>query len=202
MKWSLPRSQRHPPGPADIRLALNDIRQLFNSMDPSPFRERDLDSDAEAFLVGWAHEYADHVPLSLQLQLREWPGDEIRQWVPQAIRHYFEYRARMCGVELSALFRRGRISLVIGLSFLTVCMLIGRVLALRFEGFGLHLLQESLTIIGWAAMWQPLQIYLYDWWPLAGRVRVYRRMAEMPIEVVPGHPLDHTAHQDAAGTPR
>ena len=33
--------------PDIIRLKLRDMKQLFNSMDPSPFIEKDLDDDAE-----------------------------------------------------------------------------------------------------------------------------------------------------------
>ena len=33
-----------------IEVNLRDVNQLFNTMDPSPFHERDLDSDAEEFI--------------------------------------------------------------------------------------------------------------------------------------------------------
>ena len=38
--------------PDTIELELHDMMQLFDSMDPSPFREKDLDPDAEEFIVG------------------------------------------------------------------------------------------------------------------------------------------------------
>ena len=40
-----------------IELELHDLNQLFNSMDPSPFNAKDLDHDAEEFIVSWAQEY-------------------------------------------------------------------------------------------------------------------------------------------------
>jgi hypothetical protein len=40
-----------------IELNLREISQLFNTMDPSPFHEKDLDHDAEDFLVSWAREF-------------------------------------------------------------------------------------------------------------------------------------------------
>lgn len=43
--------------PHTIRLRLRDMSQLFNSMDPSPFIEKDLDDDAEEFIVSWAQEF-------------------------------------------------------------------------------------------------------------------------------------------------
>ena len=47
------------PLPADcqlIEIHVSELRQLFNAIDPSPFRERDLDPDAEEFIVDWARE--------------------------------------------------------------------------------------------------------------------------------------------------
>jgi hypothetical protein len=41
-----------------------------------------------------------------------------------------------------------------------------------------------LTIAGWVAMWRPMQIYLYDWWPVRRRGRVYAKLSEMPVQVV------------------
>jgi hypothetical protein len=38
-------------------------------------------------------------------------------------------------------------------------------------------------IVGWVAMWRPLEIYLYDWWPVRDRIQLYRRMARMPVEL-------------------
>jgi hypothetical protein len=42
--------------PHRIEIFVDKIEQLFNSMDPSPFHEKDLDHDAEEFIVSWAQE--------------------------------------------------------------------------------------------------------------------------------------------------
>jgi len=47
-----------------IELKVRNINALFNSLDPAPFREKDLDAAAEAFIVGWAR-----VPLRHTAQL-------------------------------------------------------------------------------------------------------------------------------------
>ena len=46
---------------ARIQLRLRELAQLFNSRDPSPFVDRDLDADAEEFIMSWAREHPkDH----------------------------------------------------------------------------------------------------------------------------------------------
>ncbi len=40
------------PSPGKIiEVRVSELRRLFNSMDPSPFRNRDLDPSAEEFIV-------------------------------------------------------------------------------------------------------------------------------------------------------
>ena len=52
------------------------------------------------------------------------------------------------------------------------------------EGTLFRFLRESLTIAGWVAMWRPMQIYLYDWWPLRRRGQLYGKLSRIPVEVV------------------
>jgi len=47
-----------PPGCEVIAVHLAELKQLFNAMDPSPFREKDLSPSAEQFIVGWAPRYS------------------------------------------------------------------------------------------------------------------------------------------------
>ena len=63
--------------PAAHRIELNvkDMTQLFNSMDPSPFHEKDLDHDAEEFIVSWAQEFHRKEPIELVVHLEKFPTE-------------------------------------------------------------------------------------------------------------------------------
>jgi hypothetical protein len=45
------------------------------------------------------------------------------------------------------------------------------------------IVDEGLLILGWVALWRPTEALLYDWWPLARRRTLLRRLASIPIEV-------------------
>lgn len=170
--------------PHRIEIFVDRIEQLFNSMDPSPFQEKDLDDDAEEFIFSWAQEYARRDPLVLRVHVREHPVDaDAPQEVQKAIHNYFSYRAKLSRLELKRLLKRGRTSLLIGLVFLTGCLLLSELLVRKNYGTLLQLVRESLTIAGWVAMWRPMQIFLYDWWPLLRVRRVYEKLSRMPVEL-------------------
>ena len=86
-------------------------------------------------------------------------------------------------MEFKRLMNQGRISLVIGLVFLSVCLVLGKALLGHEAGTWAAIGRESLTIAGWVAMWRPMQIYLYDWWPLRRRERIYEKLSHMPVEI-------------------
>jgi len=80
--------------------------------------------------------------------------------------------------------KQGRTSLFIGSVFLAACLVVIQTLLHGEAGTWASVLRESLTIAGWVAMWRPMQIYLYDWWPLLRRSRVFAKLSHMPVEVV------------------
>ncbi len=171
-------------GPHRIELSLRDVGQLFNTMDPSPFHEKDLDHDAEEFIESWAFEFKVHEPVTLIVHLEEMPtGPSPQPMVEQAVHNYFINRARLNRLEFRRLMAEGRTCLVIGLLFLGACLAVSELVIGRSPGTLSGVLRESLTIGGWVAMWRPLEIYLYDWWPLRHRGKVLQKLSTMPVEV-------------------
>jgi hypothetical protein len=175
---------RQLPGARHIELSLQNVEQLFNTMDPSPFHEKDLDHDAEEFIVSWAQEYHPNEPLDLVVHLERTPsGSDPTRLVTDAVHNYFAYRTRLNKLEFKRLMKQGRWSLVIGLCFLSLCLGAIQVFALKQSGTFPTFLSEGLTIAGWVAMWKPMEIYLYDWWPLRRRGLIFDKLSRMPIEV-------------------
>lgn len=152
-------------------------------MDPSPFINRDLDGGAEEFIVSWAKELPPRHDLKLVINLAGPPPAERAAETQDAVQHYFQERAESKRREFRQLMRRGRVSLVIGLLFLAVCLFVGNFLEQRGVPALSGILQESFIIVGWVAMWRPLEIYLYDWWPLRAEARVFQRLSRMTVEV-------------------
>lgn len=171
-----------------IKIHVDELNQLFNSMDPAPFRERDLDPRAEEFIVEWAKELHHHRALALVVHLdREASTPEAAATLKDAVYQFFEDRARATRLKLRQLFKRGRISLVIGLVCVGATVIVGDVIANLLEPNRFaSVARESLLIGGWVAMWRPIEVFLYDWWPIRADLRLYRRLSEMPVRIVHG----------------
>jgi hypothetical protein len=174
-----------PPNCQVIEVHVAELNQLFNAIDPAPFRQRDLDPDAEEFIVGWAREVPADAPLALVVHLDRPAGlPEEPAILRDAIREFFGQRAQVSRRRLRQLFRRGRTSLVIGITFLGMSLLLGDLLArLLNEGRVGEILRESFLIGGWVAMWRPIEVFLYDWWPIRADARLADRLSAMPVRI-------------------
>src|SRR5262245_33056238 len=167
-----------------IEVHVAELKQLFNAIDPSPFRQRDLDPAAEEFIVDWAKEAATSARLGLAVYVDRGAGlpnesAELRE----AIHEFFRHRAELSRHRLRELFRRGRTSLVIGLSALGVSLAAGNLVGGLVSTHLASLLKEGLLIGGWVAMWRPIEIFLYDWWPIRAEAALADRLSTMPVRV-------------------
>jgi hypothetical protein len=169
-----------------IKMHLRKLEQLFDSLDHSPFREKDLDRNAEEYIVESMKELPSKTSCEIVIYLDE-PIDLAteRNAITGAIHIHFSRRAQVSRQNLRQLLRRGSISLGIGLSFLVSFFLLGQVVRrIMGEGQWAFLLRESLLIGGWVAMWKPLEIFLYDWWPIVGERRLYDRLSRIKVQII------------------
>ena len=68
--------------------------------------------------------------------------------------------------------------------FVAVTVGVGDLVAKTLEGQRLgEILRESLLIGGWVAMWRPMEMFLYDWWPIRSEARLFDRLSAMPVRI-------------------
>ncbi len=184
----MPSTEHYPmrDGKHCIELKINQLHQLFSLHDPAPFRDRDLDDDAVEYILGSLREIKRNAPVQLVVYL---PSSEIQPHTQQeaadAIHNHFAYEEEMTRKRMVDLLNQGQRFLLIGAVFLSVCLYASYTFLTETESVLAHVMGEGLNIIGWVAMWKPLEILLYDWRPLALTRRFHRQLAAIEIQLVP-----------------
>ncbi len=178
---------REQDGKLLIEIELKSLMQIFNSFDPAPFHEKELDANAEIYIYNSVAEFPLKKPLELMIYL---PSSEIdkgtEKILKKAIRNHFSYRSLLTDIELRRILQRGRRNMAIGVVFLFICLLITGLLSTLEGDLLKNMLSEGLTIIGWVAMWEPVNVFLYGWWPLSQKKKIYNKILGMDVNVSSG----------------
>lgn len=170
-------------GFAPIELRVRDLAQLFHSLDPSPFHDRDLDREAARFIREEAEDRGRGLPvIVVRLPERQLDQEEA---VREAVRTYFARECQSAQRELRQVMRFGRFALLAGLLAVFVVVASGKALASLAPAGTLSAgLAESLTILGWVFLWRPAEVLLFDGWPIRQRIDLFRRLASADVRCV------------------
>jgi hypothetical protein len=164
-----------------IDVSADEIIQLFSGLDPAPFRHKDLDPQVETYILAAVREIGGPRLAKIVFHL---PRAEIEsnegQGLADAVHNYFAYREWVAGDDLARLLRTGGVSLGIGLAFLFLCLALRAVVA--GSGAATAVIGEGLLIVGWVALWRPLEIALYDWWPIWRQKKLFSALKSAPVE--------------------
>jgi hypothetical protein len=167
-----------------IEIRLREIRQLFHTLDPAPFHEKDLDAAAEDYLLEACREAGTRRAVRLIVHLpKSETESEAARTLADAVHHYFDYRANQLRSDIVRLVHYGAASFVIGIAFLMGCLALRQWLTAPPPILDRSILGEGLLILGWVALWRPTEALLYDWWPLVRRRGLMLRLAAIPVEI-------------------
>lgn len=158
------------------------MSQIFNSLDPSPFYEQDLATEAEEYIVDSLKELPSKRAAAIVVHVDSSPREEDREVLERAVHAHFVRRSTHLRRALRDLMREGVISLVIGLGFFAVVFVLSRIVV-HGEGPWSTLARESLLIGGWVALWRPMEIFLYRWWPIVGERWLHERLSQIPVRL-------------------
>jgi hypothetical protein len=142
---------------------------------------RDLDVEIADWITNWAEEQHDQKVITIEVVVADDSANGREEQVTAGIHNHFAYRRWAAGRKLSHLWRDGRISLVIGLVVLVTFTMLSRLVKVESKGAIIDLIREGLAVAPWVAMWKPMEIFLYLWWPVRREKRVFDRLAEAPV---------------------
>ncbi len=163
-----------------IELRIRSMNQLFESFDPSPFREKALDPAAHRYILSCAQESSPNPSLRLVIHLAQSLRDESGVII-EGIHNHFRLEAQTARRELHRQMRIGRFSLLWGLVILAACSAGRGLLAMQPEPI-VRFFSEGLLILGWVSLWRPIEILLFEHWKARDECRWLERLSKIRVE--------------------
>lgn len=177
---------RSQDGKSIIEVRIRSVSQLFDARDPAPFRDRDLDDDFVEYITSSAEELNHADAFKILIHIEEVANSQMESnTISDSIKDFFEYQVDLKSKQLTKVLKTGQLFLLFGIIFLFICLVVS-------DFFGtVHFLEETyreflkqgFIIMGWVAMWKPLELILFDWWPIYDKMKIYRKILASEIEV-------------------
>lgn len=166
---------------ATVSVHVHNLAQMFNSLDPSPFWDRDLDREAAEFIE---EEFSDkrgsrHWRLNVQAS----EGADLTADLHSAVGLYYQRLAGSTHRLLREQLRLGQLSLLGGSAIFLLSMSARQILASLLPHGMSRLLDEGLIILAWLALWRPAESLVYGWVPLWRKWKMYQRLAAIQVSV-------------------
>ena len=172
----------------EITLHLDDIQDLF--ADPEPGSDR-YDSGMD-YLYSEVRIYPRHEKFKVTIEL---PQEKITEGLLERTRakmkRYCQFKVEQSHKELIALHHQGVATLWIGLLVMVICLVLAFAFTLMAQSGMNKILEVALQVIatlfvlsaGWVALWEPSEIFLYDWWPFRQDMRIYNKIADADLVI-------------------
>lgn len=164
---------------ANIDIRIQRLEQLYQTLDPSPFREKTLDLEFQTYLLDCASEFAAGTPLQLTVQAAA-DMSEQGTVLQQALHAHFDYLLAQQRRRSKARSRRHRALVLIGLAVLASTLVLRQLLT-HWPGPLVNMLTEGLLILGWVALWRPLEVLLFDSASAREQARMLQALAQIKV---------------------
>jgi hypothetical protein len=173
---------RHADGRPCIDVRVKNSSQLFDARDPSPFRDRDLDDDFVEYIMASAREIKFSKPFKIVIHVVEPTSRDLPPTaIAEAIHSFFNYQIELQSSNLKAFLQRAQVFLFIGLLLLGVCLGFAENIVPTTTPSVFNILREGLVIFGWVSIWKPIELVLFDWYPLYEKIKYYKKLARTEV---------------------
>jgi hypothetical protein len=177
---------------------------MLNSLDPSPFWDRDLDRAAAEFIED---EFSDKKSSGVwHLHVHTHAGTQSARDLQMAVENYYGRLAASARRALREHMWMTELALLGGIAIFLACMG-ARTLLKGALGILPPILGEGLIILAWLALWRPAESLVYGWIPLYRKRRLFERLADVRVSLafdrpageLPANPPNREATAPTAG---
>lgn len=167
---------------AKILIQIQRIEQLFDTLVPTPFRSQALGRDVEDYIVDKAENWGRTEPLRIVVRL---PADLCAHAdeIARAIPAHFDLAHSRCRRQFQQRMRIGRTALVAGFAVLVVSLLLRALLGELGDRTIIIATSEGLLILGWVALWRPLEILLFERLENHQKIATFLHLSLVPVDI-------------------
>lgn len=167
-----------------ICMKIESADQLFDSFDPAPVERRSVKQDVDVYLIEKLNNISFRKKILLELSIpKDFPYSE--EQIEKALKNHFSKRAHFRFRKMTKETVRRLLDLLFGVLFLVVCLFSSHYFHINAHNYSFFkVLGESLSIIGWVVIWEPVSYFLYQKRDALKDAYKYSRLANAKIKIL------------------
>ncbi|MFX1514444.1 MAG: hypothetical protein ACFFCQ_17865 [Promethearchaeota archaeon] len=172
--------EKHPITDAVIiKVAIDSYKDIFNGLDPAPFKRRDLDPDLLQYLEDCSSDIPMKNPINLQFNVEEALQDEeTEKKVKLGLTTYFSFMMYSKRRQLKRSMKKNAFNVIIAFIFLITAFLLEPHIS---NNLFLLTLLEGLFVGGWVFLWQAISSFAFQNRDIKHKYKEYQRFCAAPI---------------------
>lgn len=168
----------------ELNIDIKNIDTLLKNEGSIASIEETLSKSIEQYLFKAVKRYPLSHMIKLIIIIKESQRQGNDEEIEKIVHSHFCYKVKETQLYLKEQFRQWGINSLIGILFLILCLIIGGILE-KFTHIGIiKIIRESLLIIGWVALWEPVTFILFGWRIINRDKHYYMKLSNIPIEVI------------------
>ena len=162
-----------------INVVVNRYEDIFNNLDPSPFKRRDLNSN----LISFLEDCSSDIPLRQKTIIKFKVPSSVRKQdledlIKAGLRTYFSFIMSSYSRRIEVTNKRS--IFFVGISFILL-LAASFMSSLDIQNLLFVTLNEGIFIGGWVFMWEAISSYWINKKEIKNRYRHYKRFFDSPI---------------------
>lgn len=172
---------------SDIELRIAHPAQFYNLLDPAPNDEKEINHATESYIMDsledMPNDKRSSAKIVLYLEKTLYDDEEIRTDMEQAIQSHFALRLCSANQKYKLSMNKGRRYLARGLIFLIICLILSSVVTSTYnQNDIIYAIGQSFVVIGWVALWKPVEFYLYDRHDSLNERKILKQLETITVE--------------------
>lgn len=160
-----------------IEMGIEEPFDLYDDKDPSVLNLRDFRKEVQNYIIESIEEIPKSKKIKINIYFDKFSDDiaEVEN-LRQSFFDFFAFETKLRVHQIRIKIKRGFKSLAVGICFLFFCIIAAHFLGYSNKSLLSELFVEGLTVLGWVSLWTPLQVFLYEIWPLLENIKNFKRV--------------------------
>jgi hypothetical protein len=168
---------------SDIDIVIKNLEDAFSHFDYVSFREKSLNGELEDYIFRAVKRFSLKKEVRLVIHAPEGKSQSEFELLKDTIHSHFSYKAREFEYSMSQQFIQWRINMLIGVLCVILCLILMEILDAFSYINAIKVIKESLLIVGWVALWEPVAFILFGWQSIKKDKLYCRKLCSMPIRI-------------------